>query len=323
MIITPGILFTAGLSFEYQIGNPYAIFGYGTSDGSTGLTTTNLVSNTGVVASDVSNSGSTTARFYLAAAGYGTDKAIFGFGKTGSASSTGISLTSYITNTGVVTGDVTNASVTGRYQLAAAGYSKDKAIFGFGFAVISPSFPYVSTTNLVSNTGTLATDTTGVGTARADLAAARYGTDKAIFGYGIASASPFYASMTNLVSNTGVVATDTTGVGTARNYLAAAGYGTDKAIFGYGSTGTITAITNLVSNTGVVATDTAGVGTARYSLAAAGYGVDKAIFGFGIVTFNPGVSTTNLVSNTGVVGNDVTGVGTSRYRLSAASYGSN
>jgi hypothetical protein len=74
-------------------------------------------------------------------------------------------------------------------------------------------------TNLVSNTGVVATDTTGVGTARFYLAAAVYGTDKAIFGYGVTTA------VTNLVSNTGVVATNTTGVGTARYSLAAAAYG--------------------------------------------------------------------------------------------------
>ena len=78
-------------------------------------------------------------------------------------------------------------------------------------------------TNLVSNTGVVATDTTGVGTDRYLLAAAGYGTDKAIFGYGITGTN---VSMTNLVSNTGVVATDTTGVGTARRGLAAAGYST-------------------------------------------------------------------------------------------------
>jgi hypothetical protein len=78
-------------------------------------------------------------------------------------------------------------------------------------------------TNLVSNTGVVATDTTGVGTARYNPAAAGYGADKAIFGYG-QTASNTGVSMTNLVSNTGVVATDTTGVGTARFSLAAAGY---------------------------------------------------------------------------------------------------
>jgi len=100
-----------------------------------------------------------------------------------------------------------------------------KAIFGFGYNGSTD----VSTTNLVSNTGVVAANTTGVGTARSNLAAAGYGGDKAIFGYGSTGSS---TAVTNLVSNTGVVATDTTGVGTARNGLAAAGYGGDKAIFG-------------------------------------------------------------------------------------------
>jgi hypothetical protein len=78
-------------------------------------------------------------------------------------------------------------------------------------------------TNLVSNTGVVAADTTGVGTARRQLAAAGCGTDKAIFGYGYGPTSA--VSITNLVSNTGVVATDTAGVGTARYDLAAASIG--------------------------------------------------------------------------------------------------
>ena len=116
-----------------------------------------------------------------------------------------------------------------------------KAIFGYG-----NNGSAVSMTNLVSNTGVVSADTTGVGTARGGLAASGYGVDKAIFGYGIAGLA---VSMTNLVSNTGVVSADTTGVGTARNSLAAAGYGIDKAIFGYGNNGPSLSITNLVSNT--------------------------------------------------------------------------
>ena len=73
-------------------------------------------------------------------------------------------------------------------------------------------------TNLVSNTGVVGSDVTGVGTARTELAAAGYGGDKAIFGYGGTS------SLTNLVSNIGVVSTNVTGVGTARARLAAASY---------------------------------------------------------------------------------------------------
>ena len=185
-----------------------------------------------------------------------------------------------------------------------------KAIFGYGYTTA-----VVSMTNLVSNTGVVATDTTGVGTDRYHLAAAGYGGDKALFGYGYTTA---VVSMTNLVSNTGVVATDTTGVGTARYVLAAAGYGGDKALFGYGYTTAVVSMTNLVSNTGVVATDTTGVGTARRYLAAAGYGGDKAVFGYGYSTANS--SMTNKVSNTGVVATDTTGVGTARYGLAAAGY---
>jgi len=184
-----------------------------------------------------------------------------------------------------------------------------RAIFGYGTTGAN-----VSMTNLVSNTGVVATDVTGVGTARYAPAAAGYGTDKAIFGYGYTGA---LVSLTNLVSNTGVVATNVTGVGTARYVLAAAGYGTDKAIFGYGCC--TFSMTNRVSNTGVVAADVTGVGTARYGLAAAGYGTDKAIFGYGYTGAN--VSMTNLVSNTGVVATNVTGVGTARHVLAAAGYG--
>ena len=55
-----------------------------------------------------------------------------------------------------------------------------KAIFGYGYAV-STATAY-SLTNLVSNTGVVASDTAGVGTARDSLAATGYGTDKAVFG---------------------------------------------------------------------------------------------------------------------------------------------
>ena len=89
-----------------------------------------------------------------------------------------------------------------------------KAIFGYG----NDGTTNLSLTNLVSATGVVATDTTGVGTARKALAAASYGGDKAIFGYGS-------TNVTNLVSNTGVVATDTAGVGTSRYQSGAASYG--------------------------------------------------------------------------------------------------
>jgi len=295
-----------------------AIFAYGiAADDVTHYSLSNLVNNVGVVASNVTGVG--TARQQLAAAGYGTDKAIFGYGVS---SPTYYSLTNLVSNTGVVANDVTGVG-TARYGLAAAGYGIDKAIFGYGAATGSPNPTIVSMTNLVSNAGVVSTDTTGVGTIRFSLRAATYGYDKAIFGYGDNGNGTGNYSLTNLVSNTGVVATDTTGVGTVRYALAAASYGYDKAIFGYGYTAFahlgIVSMTNLVSNTGVVATDTTGVGTARYGPAAAGYGTDKAIFGYGHDGTNA-TAITNLVSNVGVVSTDVTGVGTVRKLLAAASY---
>jgi hypothetical protein len=322
MDIGQGITFGAGVSVTRQPPSylAYAIFGYGYSNATDNVSMTNLVSNTGVVATDTTGVG--TARRGLAATGYGTDKAIFGYGNIGGGAGL-VSMTNLVSNTGVVASDTTGVGFA-RNGLAAAGYgSSGQAIFGYGSNGTDPY--YRSMTNLVSNTGVVATDTSGVGTARGQLGAAMYGTDKALFGYGIVSGfNPSYfqtnLSMTNLVSNTGVVASDTTGVGTARYGLAAAGYGTDKALFGYGYTNTPVSMTNLVSNTGVVATDTTGVGTARTALAAATYGRDKAIFGYGSSTGYQSI--TNLVSNTGVVSTDVTGVGTVRESLAAASYGS-
>ena len=92
-----------------------------------------------------------------------------------------------------------------------------QAIFAYGYTTVN-----LSISNLVSSTGIVASDTTGVGTARHDLGAASYGIDKAIFAYGYTT-TPL--SMSNLVSSTGIVASDTTGVGTARRALAAASFG--------------------------------------------------------------------------------------------------
>jgi hypothetical protein len=303
-------------SIESTVNSPVrAIFGYGNVF-PTEYSITNLVNNYGSVTTNITGVG--TTRYELAAAGYGGDKAIFGYGRKAGTNPNAQGMTNLVSNLGVVSLDVTGVG-TARESLAAAGYGLDKAIFGYGSSSGS-----VSLTNLVSNTGVVATDTTGVGTARDGLAAAGYGLDKAIFGYGGAAGG---YSLTNKVSNIGVVADDTTGVGFARAELAAAGYGGDKAIFGYGirySAFSVYSVTNKVSNTGVVANDTTGVGTARANLAAAGFGGDKAIFGYGHSDYssNVPVNMTNLVSNTGVVATDTTGVGTARTSLAAASYSS-
>jgi len=180
-----------------------------------------------------------------------------------------------------------------------------EGIFAYGYAG-----SYSSLSNKVSSAGVVATDVTGVGTARYDVYGTEYGTDKAIIAYGYTSTNQ---NMSNLVTNAGVVGDDVTGVGTARHGTPGAVYGSDKGIFAFGQiTGTNTNLSNKVSNVGVVATDTAGVGTARSYLAACEYSADKdkAIYAYGYTTGM--VSMSNLVSNTGVVATDTTGVGTAR-----------
>jgi len=283
-------------------GNQNGIFGYG-YDGPD-ISLTNLISNVGVAATDVTGVG--TARHALAACEYGGDKGIFGYGYDSTVASSNVSMSNLVSNAGVVASDVTGVG-TARSYIAACEYGEDKGIFGYGNTGSASSL-----TNLVSNVGVVASDVTGVGTARVDLAACEYGGDKGIFGYGDTGSA---SSLTNLVSNVGVVATDVTGVGTARERLAACSYGVDKGIFGYGL---MVSMTNLISNVGVAATDVTGVGTARLGLAACEYGGDKGIFGYG---YDGSVVTmTNLVSNAGVVATDTTGVGTARNDLAACSY---
>ena len=215
---TTGVGTARGYLAAAGFGGDKAIFGFGQT-----TNITNLVSNTGVVSTDTTGVG--TSRYGVAAAGYGGDKAIFGFGQIADIADTPQNVTNLVSNTGVVASDTTGVG-TARGYLASAGYGGDKALFGFGSYASDPVPEQVSTTNLVSNTGVVASDTTGVGSARYDLAASGYGGDKALFGFGSSAEDSSTLSMTNLVSNAGVVATDTTGVGGVKNGLAAAGYST-------------------------------------------------------------------------------------------------
>ena len=67
----------------------------------------------------------------------------------------------------------------------------------------------------------VASDVSGVGTARNKPSGLNYGDDKAMFAYGDSGS---LTSLKNLVNSSGVVQTDVTGVGTARSHLAGAGY---------------------------------------------------------------------------------------------------
>jgi len=191
------------------------------------------------------------------------------------------------------------------------GTPPQRAIFAYGSTT-----GVLSMSNLVNSSGVVATDVTGVGTARHTPAATSYGGNKAIFAFGYNGSS--YVSLSNLVSGSGVIATDTTGVGTARN-CPASSYGEDKGIFAFGYTGSNVSLSNLMSNSGVVATDTTGVGTARRDMPGAGYGTDKGIFAYGYT--GTSVSISNKVSNLGVVASDTGGVGTARGGSAATTYG--
>ena len=158
---------------EEPTGTQKAIFGFGYTGGAGRTSTTNLVSSTGVVATDTTGVG--TGRSGLAATGYGGDKAIFGFGNgsSGGYNQTFFNMTNLVSNTGVVSTDTTGVG-TARNDLAAAGFGGDKALFGFGLSTSGYNQNYHNVSNLVSNTGVVSTDTTGVGTARSGLAAAGY-----------------------------------------------------------------------------------------------------------------------------------------------------
>ena len=193
-------------------GGDKGIFGFGyTYVGSTTTTLSqNIVSNTGVVASDTFTSGS--SRTSGAGAGYGNDKGLYAFGRPFGGSN--VNTRNLIANTGVVASDTAGAG-TARQAVFGATYGYDKAIFGFGFTTSRTAI-----TNLVSSTGVIATDTAGVGTV-GDSSACGYGGTKAIFGF---KYNGSFSTTTNLVSSTGVVASDTTSAGTAR-YPAATSWG--------------------------------------------------------------------------------------------------
>jgi len=228
----------------------------------------NLVSSAGVVASDTPAVTGVTAR-YTQGNCYGQDKGILA---GGGYPHTGVS--NLISNVGVISADVT-AVMSARYFLGACEYGepyKDLGIVAYG---IDASNTMYNARNLISNTGVVASDTTGAGTVRYGLAGCNWGTGTSIMAYGFNHLISDY-SMSNLISDAGVVASDGGNVGTARRYLAACEFGEDKGIFmgGHDVTPTVYAVSNIVSNGGVVQTDTAAVAgvTARYHIAGASYG---------------------------------------------------
>tara|TARA_R110001606_G_scaffold44455_1_gene116441 strand:- start:55 stop:1329 length:1275 start_codon:yes stop_codon:yes gene_type:complete len=282
------------------------IFAFGTTGSYTNIS--NLVSSSGVVASDVTGVGDN--KIQLLGATYGGDKGIFGFGDAGGYSA----ITNLVNNSGVVASNVAGVG-TARAHGASSGYGDDLAIYAFGTA----SSAKTAVSNKINNSGVVASDTSASGTAKNGCAGVRYGsTGQAVISFG-ANAAENYVNARNLISNTGVVASDASGAGTARQGLAATSYGGDKAIFAYGTDNSAVNMSNLVNNSGVVGADVTGVGTARFYPSATNYGGDKGLFAFGN-TGSSRVNTRNLVNNSGVIAADASGAGTARGALAGLGF---
>ena len=177
-----------------------------------------------------------------------------------------------------------------------------KGIFPFGtsFDVPSDTRTYFGTSNIVNDSGVIQSDTSAVGSARAQGAGATFGGDKGIHAFGDDGSGTINTS--NLISNEGVVGSDVTGVGTARLELSAVSYGSGNALFAFGtSSGGVGNIKNLVSNAGVVATDSSGVGTNSTSRMECSFGGVSA--GTAIIAFGSS-GKINLVSDVGVIASD-------------------
>ncbi len=259
-----GSVKTGGGGASY--GGDKGIFGFG-EGASDWNATTNLVNTSGVIASDTSAVSGASGR-YTTACSFGADRAMFiyGYGWNGSAN-VDFPKANLVSNVGVVAADTTAAGTARRYPAATryGGSDGGKAIVYGG----APSASATNLSNLISSSGVIASDTTGVGTSRHTHAGSPYGGDKGVFAFGYTGA---YTAVSNKVSNEGVVASDTSASGTARSGLYGAPYGGDKGIMAYGTNaGGRLSVSNLISNSGVVSADVTGVGTARHQPMASGY----------------------------------------------------
>jgi len=295
-----------------------AIMIFGSDDnGATATGVSNLISSSGVVASDTT--AVATAKLMMMAATYGFDKAVYAFGDNGSsAGNTNNNTRNLVSNVGVVASDASGAG-TARSGGAATEYgTSGQAVMAFGY--ITSSNAGTSVSNLVSSSGVVASDTTGVGTVRYYVAGGRYGVGLGIFGFGQIASNGNRTAITNKVSSSGVVATDTSGVGTAGFSRSFAEYGDGLGMFIYGNGEGLgySNYTNRVSNTGVVASNGQAAGTGRMDGSASSYGGDKGIAGFGYNGSALGV--TNLISNTGTVASDTSAVGDARAKGDMAGY---
>ena len=306
------------------------------------LSTSHLISSTGVIASVTTGVG--TARSELTATGYGGDKGIFFGGYTYDNGISAVGKSNLVSNTGVVATDVSNSSISARLGTYGVPIGYDgKAVFIFGKDTTSQTEPNYGK-NIVSNTGVIGSDESAASgqTSRYNGASSSYGGDKGVIMGGQNFQGSVTSGISNLISNTGVIASDvshvseeahpdhftwgTDPIDTANCNAAGITYGSDgKAVF-FGGGGddwnsyfdySFLSSIHLVSNVGVVASNTTQTTDQGSSamLSGCSYGGDKGIFAHGkyreaLAPFaDDYLSKQNLVSNTGVISNQSTCAG--------------
>lgn len=312
-------------SFGAMIVQVRAIFWGGTASGAA---IGNLISTTGVIASDTTTVGSNKSAG--SGAGYGGDKGIFGYGAYASTGLTA-STTNLVSNTGVVAADISASGWYGYGVLnpCAANYGTDKAFFQGGYSAYGSATDMLS---LVTNTGVVGSQNSAGGTLYGSVATG-YGIDTAITLFGqwdTTDGCPPYTIVTNArqtykVSNTGVFTYVDATAAVPKSYAAAARYGADKAISVCGTTNiaSYSSTRNLISNTGVVAADTATLATGKNNITGVKFGADRAIIAFGQTAVGS-TKNYNLISNTGTVASDsvaAAGVSIRPYTPSATQFG--
>jgi hypothetical protein len=336
-------------------------FGFKNVNSSTyeAFSTSNIITNQGVIGSDTTNSGA-TGRFYVGSSGYGGDKGIMTFGSPDISNKLGTNKFNLISNLGVVQNDSTSA-VAARTLVKQAEYGGDKAISLGGYDGGPSVTSFNGTYNLISNlgviqsNGTFASGSTVYGIQT--RVGVRYGGDKAFFSKpnhpndntypSDNTAALSYSYYTNLVSNTGAVANNALITMPFRTNPTSSGYGNDKAIILYGvnQNGVGWQYGTLISNTGTIVGDSNSLGTGRNGAAGTTYGRDKAIFTYGPTGFanphngdspytwylaglapNQATQFSNgfkitYVNNLGVLTSEIGGVGTNRGYAGAAGIG--
>jgi len=307
-----------GLEFSVFVADK-GIFSYGAEIGVGATNKSQLVNNSGVMASEDNAVG--TARGYNSGCEYGLGLAIFFAGEN--AVGGYVSITNLVNTSGVVGADVTGVGEIRAGQTGCA-YGDDKGIFAYGYNT-EGGFHRISISSLVNSSGVVSSDVTGVGVARRNAAACEYGGDKGIFLFGDAAGGDGGLITTrNLVNNSGVIADSVSGAGTGREGPAACNYSSDrdKGVVWAGLAGAgRTAVSNLISNSGVVSADVSAVGTAVSLTSGCEYGTDKGILAHGYQsTLTQGLHFSHLVNNSGVVGADVTGIDNGRNAPGAAGY---